>query len=49
MNDFKIFYQNFRELYAFKNLSDFEIIFWVFLTILYIYRKYKNYDKRSRN
>ena len=32
-----------------KNLSDFEIIFWVFLTIYYIYRKYKNYGKRSRN
>ena len=46
MNDFKIFYQNFREFY---NLSDFEIIFWGFLIISYIYRKCKNYGKRSRN
>ena len=49
MNEFKIVYQKFRELYVVKDFSDFEIIFWGFLTIYYIYRKYKNYGKRSRN
>jgi hypothetical protein len=40
VNNFKIFYQNLRNLGIFQNLSDFEIIFWLLLIIYYLYRKY---------
>ena len=43
MNDFKIFYQNFRELYVFKSLSDFEIIFWVFFLREFLMKQNNKY------
>ena len=49
MNNFKLFYQHFRDFHIFKNLSDFEIIFWVFLIIFYLHRKYYNYVRQSKS
>jgi len=40
LDNFRISYHTFRNLEIFQNLSDFEIIFWLFLTINYLYRKY---------